>query len=62
MCWSVVVNKGKRVDRERNDSRTSKDLEVKSCSRETTLALRSTSEAIEATSSTMAAALAMAMI
>ncbi len=62
MCWSVAVNKGKRVDRERNDSGTSEDLEVKSCSRETTLALRSTSEAIEATSPTMAAASAMAVI
>ena len=59
MCWSVAVNNGKRVDRERNDSGTSEHLEVNSCSRETTLAVSSTREPMEATSPMTAAALAM---
>ncbi len=62
MCLSVAVNKGKRVDRERNDSGTSEDLEVNSCSRETTLAVSSTRVAIEATSPMTAAASAMVVI
>ena len=52
--WSVAVNRDGRVDRERNYSGTVGDLEVKSWSQETILALRSTREAMEATSPTTA--------
>ena len=59
MYERVAVSKGNRIHRERNDSGMSEDLETNSCSRETTLELRSTREAIEATSPTIAAASAM---
>ena len=61
MCLSVAVNKGKRIDRERSDSGTSEDLEVKSCNREKTSMVSSTREAIEATSPMAAAASAMGL-
>ena len=61
ICLSVAVNEGKRVDKERNDSGTSEDLEVNSCSREKTLAVSSTREAIKATSPMTAAASAMVL-
>ncbi len=48
------------MERERKDSETSEDLEVNSCSRETTLAVSSTKEAIGATSPMTAAASAIA--
>ena len=62
MCLSVAVNKGKRIDKERNDLGTFEDLEVNLCSREKTLAVTSIREVIEATSPMTAAASAIAVI
>lgn len=62
ICWSVAVDKGKRVYRERNNSGTSEDLEINSWSRETILAVSLIREAIEATSPITVAASAMAVI
>lgn len=56
------MSKGNRIHRRRNDSGIFEDLEVKSYSREMTLAVRSTREAIEATSPTIAIALVISAI
>ena len=62
MWLRVVVNKGNWVYKERNDWGTSENLKAKSRCRERTLVLRSTSEAIEATSPMMAIPSAMSAI
>jgi hypothetical protein len=53
MRWRETVSRGSRLESDRNDSGTSEALELKSCSRDTTFALRSIKEAIEETSPTM---------
>ena len=59
MRWRVTVSKGNQSDRERKDSGTSEVLEANSWSLVTSLALRSTNDAMEEMSPITAAASAM---
>ena len=61
MCWNVVVNKDKRVEKEWNDSKTFENLKMKSRNREIIWTLKSTKETIETINSTTTIASIMLM-